>query len=74
MTHQQHLPILFPINSARDILHLPQVVAAREALIKLYKASGEAIPQAEDEYLDLVNGLCEKHGFPACFVKGPAHP
>ena len=73
MTHQQHLDI-FPINSARDILCLPQVAAKREALINLYKAGSEDIPQAEDEYLDLVNDLCEQHGFPPYFVKGPAHP
>ena len=74
MTHQQQNLDIFPINSASDILHLPQVGAAREALIKLYKAGGEDIPQAEDEYLDLVNGLCAEHGFPIYFQMGPSHP
>ena len=74
MTHQQQNLDIFPINSASDILRLPQVGAAREALIKLYKTGSEDIHQAEDEYLDLVNSLCEQHGLKPYFIVGPAHP
>ena len=73
MANQQHLDF-FPIHEAADILQLPHVTTKREALIKLYKAGSEEIPQAEDEYLDLVNDLCKKHGLKPYFVKGPAHP
>ena len=73
MTHQQHLDI-FPINSASDILDLPQVQAKRRDLVKLYKKGGDDIPQAEADYLHLVNDLCEEHGFPIYFQMGPSHP
>ena len=71
--HQQHLEI-FEITAAVDILFLPQVVAKRQALLQLYKAGGEEIAEAEDEYLELVNSLCEEYGFQPYFIKGPEHP
>ena len=74
MTYQQQHLDIFPISNAIDILCLPQVEAKRKALIKLYEAGDEELLQAEDEYLDLVNSLCEKHGLKPYFVKGPAHP
>jgi len=73
MTHQQHLDI-FPIKSPDDILNLPQVAARREALVKLYNKGGEDVPQAEADYLHLVNDLCEEHGFGIYFRMGAAHP
>ena len=74
MTHQQQHLNIFEIHDVIDILNLPHVAAGREALVKLYKTGSEDIPQAEDEYLDLVNDLCKKHGLKPYFVKGPAHP
>jgi len=74
MTHQQHFDTIFKIESADDILALPNVTTKREKLRRLYKAGGAEIPQAETEYLDLVNSLCKQYGLPPYFVKGPAHP
>ena len=70
---QQHLDI-FEIHDVIDILNLPHVTAERKALIKLYRAGSEEIPQAEAEYLHLVNDLCIEHGFPIYFQMGPSHP
>lgn len=73
MTHQQNLDI-FPIRDVVDILHLPNVTTKRNALIKLYKAGSEEIPQAEADYLHLVNDLCLEHDLPIYFQMGSSHP
>jgi len=65
---------IFEIESAHDILQLPNVAALRKELVALYQKGGPEIEDTEDRYIDLVNSLCVAYGLPPYFEKGPAHP